>query len=700
MKRKIVSALLLVSSTLIYAQKFEKITIAEKEFTETFHEKYEIEDNYRWLENVDDEIVKEWVKQQNKLSNRYLETCSRKTNAFRAIGMYDDNEYEYHRPFKKGTVYFGLHSDNHLKEKTLYFQPSRNNDWVKIVDPTYIKGEGRARIKSYSANKEGKYAAYLYSRDGGDWREARIFDLKRRIHLDETLKDLKFTSTYWAGDGFYYKKFPRKSRFDVSEAPQIYFHKIGTSQEEDKLIFERKNKPHIQLSLSSVYSERYLFIEELDEQKGTVSYYYFDHNEEVPRIRPLARNLKVMLSVLGENPSNGDLIVSVFDEKTEKTIIVAIDLKNPRNWKEIVPAYENSNFISAEVTSNGILVVFKENLRSVLTFYNFQGEIKYSDPQPLAATVSRVMEGETDKDILYTITSYTVPNVMYELNTENFKKELNQKTTVTFNAKNIKYKEIMVPTRDGKKVPAIMVYDSEKIEEGKANPTLIETYGGFGVQSNPYFKPEVVHFVKKGGIYINAYVRGTGGFGQDWIDGGKRLNKQNTINDLIDVSEYLISEKITSNDLLAIKGGSHGGFVVAAASVQRPDLYKAVVSDVPVIDMLRFEEFSVGQYHIDEFGSIKTEVGFNNLKSISPYHNIIEDVNYPATLIVTSDNDQRVPPFHSYKYAAKLLGREAQTNPILLKVEKNAGHYGGTNEFRGVKDKADSYGFIMHTLGM
>ncbi|WP_196894077.1 prolyl oligopeptidase family serine peptidase [Aureivirga marina] len=700
MKRKIVTVLLLASTTLFYAQKFEKKIIHEKPLIETYHETYKVEDNYQWLEDLKNEEVINWVKEQNKISKRYLESCSKKTNAFRVIGKYSDTDYDYKIPYKKGKFYFSYFVENHLKEASLYFKPSLKNDYKKIVDPAYIGGEGRVRIEAYYTSKDSRYLTYFYSRDGGDWREARIVDLKRNKHFDETLKDIKFSNAIFVGEGFYYKKFPRNSKFDADIAPQIYYHKIGTPQSEDQLIFERKNKPHIELSIQSVKSKRYLILSEKDEQKGIANHYYYDFSEEVARIRPLARNLKTELDVLEERKEKGTIIANIFDKETEKTIVVEINPKDPRNWKQIIPAYENSHLVQAKVVPSGVLCVFKEKLKTIMTFYNFEGEILYRDVQPIAANVGGFMEGETEDDIIYKLKSYTVPNVIYEFNTKTFEKELNQKTGITFNAKSIRYKEHYIISRDGKEIPVIMVYDEEKMTQGKPNPTLIETYGGFGSISSPYFKPEIVHFIKKGGIYVYAYVRGTGGFGNEWIEDGKALKKQNTINDLIDVSEFLIKENYTSNEKLAIKGGSHGGFVVAAAGIQRPDLYKVVIPEVAPLDMVRKEKFTVGKLNSDEYGSVETLEGFNNLYKLSPYHNIKEDINYPAMLVVTSDNDERVPPFHSYKFVAKLLNRKAQTNPILLKVEKNSGHYGGTNSYRGLREKADIYGFIMNTLEM
>ncbi|WP_196889463.1 prolyl oligopeptidase family serine peptidase [Aureivirga sp. CE67] len=699
MKKIIITGLLLVFTNLIFAQKFEKKIIAEKANEEVYFDTIKVEDPYRFLENVEDKDVQAWVRKQNRVSQKYLNACKRKADLVTKLDFYQS--YGYKEDLSVKDVYPKIRKFAHssTSEGSLYYALKKGQDYRLLVNPLNIGGRGKKRIVSYYFNKDRSKLAYTISRNGTDWREVRVFDFEKERRLQDKIKDVRYSSILWRGNGFYYKKFDRAEKFDKASSPKIYYHRIGTSQEEDILMFERKNNPSIQLDFQVTDDERYLIISEFDEKLDMKSYYFYDFNETKPRIRPLVRNTKSTIKIVGENPNNKKWIASV-KNKDSKSILVEIDPKNTKTWREIVPAYDNSNMTDVNIVDDGIFVVFKEKLKSVVTFYNYDGELLYTDVLPIASNLSKFVKSEEDGKYYYTIQSYTVPSVFFELNIKTFEKKLNQKTHIAFDSKNIKYKEVYVPSRDGKEIPAIMVYDEEFISKDKPNPLLIDTYGGFGLVVDAKFDPKVVHFIKSGGIYVFAHIRGSGGFGESWKNDGKNLKKQNAINDLIDVSEYLIKENHTSPDKLAIKGGSHGGFIVAAAGIQRPDLFKVVVPMNAPLDILRKEKFSVGSFHLDEYGTVTKRDEFENMYKISPYHNIKEGVNYPTMLLITSDNDDRVPPFHSYKFVAKLLRNEKQTNPILLKVAKKAGHHGATSYKAAEKERAEHFSFIMSELGM
>lgn len=314
------------------------------------------------------------------------------------------------------------------------------------------------------------------------------------------------------------------------------------------------------------------------------------------------------------------------------------------------------------------------------------------------ATSLRGFSGEFyDEELLFSFSSYTLPPVVYKFNIRNFRRELAGQSTITFDYKDIEYKEVEYLSTDSALVSMTLVYEKGLELDGN-NPTLLKAYGGFGRISQPYFNPGVVHFIKKGGVFAFAGIRGGGEKGYDWASAGRGDKKQNSFDDFIAAAEYLIENKYTNPSKLASTGASNGGLVVAAAAVQRPDLFAAVVPVVAPFDMIRFENFTVGHFHTDEYGTVKDSLGFQNLLSYSPLHNIQKEVNYPSMLVVTSDHDDRVPPFHSYKFIAEMQSREAQKNPILLKVEKNSGHYGAETFNSTIQERADLFGFVLYEL--
>ena len=469
---------------------------------------------------------------------------------------------------------------------------------------------------------------------------------------------------------------------------------MGEQQQNDKLIFERKSNPTADFDFMTTSDERYFVLKEHNRQKEIYNVYYIDYKAETPAIKPLLMSLKNDIDILDSHESR---FISYTNKESNNGKVVEIDPENPLKWKPVLPDFADAVLLKIKLFTDRIITVYQYNQQPFIMVYNYSGDLLYKYSLPVASSVSGFSGNSTDEDLFYDFESYTVPKVVFRFNIKTFKSELLQMTTNTFSVDDIEYKTVEYLSGDTVHVPMVLVYKKGLKLDGK-NPTILNAYGGFGVIDTPSFDPGIVYFIKEGGVYAFANIRGGGDKGETWSKQGKGKNKQNSFDDFIAAAEYLIKNKYTCKAKLAATGASNGGLVVAASAIQRPDLFRAVVPVVAPLDMLRYEKFTIGRWCTDEYGSVKDSAGFRRLLCFSPYQNIKEETNYPAMLIVTSDNDDRVPPFNSYKFAARLQSRIAQKNPILLKTEEKAGHHGATNIISYIKEESDIFGFIMNEL--
>jgi prolyl oligopeptidase len=576
----------------------------------------------------------------------------------------------------------------------LFYKSALKYDAELLVDPNFISRKDKIMLKGYYVSGDSKLLAYQFSRNGSDWAEVKVVNLQYATHKEDHLTGLKFSDIAWLGNGFYYSTVFQDSEFGETIRQQVYYHEIGTEQKEDKLIFERKNNPKASFDFLTTSNERYFVLKEKDEQVGKVNVFYIDYNAETPYLRPLILNLKENIYILDSH--EGKFIVETIHD-SKKGSIVEIDPANPYNWRSIIPEYAEALLMYIIPFADRLVTVYQLNQHPILAVYDYEGSLLYKLDFPVATSLGGFNGEFYDEELLFNYASYTIPPVVYKFNIKNFQKELTKQTTVTFDFNKIVYKEVEYLSEDSIRVPMILVYE-KGLELNGENPTILKAYGGFGSVEQPYFDPGIVYFVKKGGVFAFANIRGGGDKGIDWARDGRGDKKQNSFDDFIAAAEYLINSKYTNSEKLAITGASNGGLVVAAAAMQRPDLFKAVVPVVAPLDMLRFEKFTIGHFHTDEYGTVQDSSGFKNLFSYSPYHNIKQDVNYPSFLIVTAENDDRVPPFHSYKFTARMQNRAAQTNPIMLKTEKKAGHNGANTFYSTIEETADIFGFIMNEL--
>ena len=679
------------ASTSIHAQKAPVIFPDNCTAVDTFYSSYIIRDAFRCLEDCNAPSTQAWIKEQNKLSKSAINKSLQKTNARNKIDKY--GYYKNDNQQKIGDYFFFHGYTNQLAIPSLYYRSKFNGEAQELVNPNYISKKDVITLKGYSASQDSKYLAYQFGRNGSDWAEIKVVNLENRTHKKDHLTGLKFSDIAWKGNGFYYNTYRQNSKFSETMGPKIYYHILGSEQDTDKLIFERKN-PYIDFDYKTSSDERFFIVKERNKSNGLTNVFYQDFQNKIPGFRPLIMNYKWGLNILD---SHDEEIIAISSQDNNGGMIIKIDPSTPTQWQAISPNFAEATLLNCKPLKNNIIAVYQHNQHPILIVLDYNGNIQYKLDFPAGTSVNNINGGYNDESIYFNFGSYTIPPVVYKFNVTNFKKELVSSTEVTYSYKDIVLKEVEYLSEDSVKVPMIIVHKKGLKFDGN-NPTILKAYGGFGIVSKPSFDPGIVYFIKEGGVFAFANIRGGGDKGKQWAFGGRGDDKQNSFDDFIAGAEYLIKEKYTSPDKLATTGGSNGGLVVAAAAIQRPDLFKVVVPKVAPTDMLRFEQFTVGVFHKNEYGSVNDSSSFVNLYNYSPYHNIKEEINYPTMLVITSDNDDRVPPFHSYKFVAKLQKREAQSNPILLKVQKNAGHYGASTKAGFIKKNADLYGFIYNHL--
>ncbi|MBN2596568.1 MAG: S9 family peptidase [Marinifilaceae bacterium] len=689
MKYSITLIFILFIITISVGQQLEYPICPKQTVADTFFNTYTVTENYRWMEDVRSPVVEKWISEENKLFNKFISKGTSKYRCKMDIDKYSSIHTNY--SVKRGKYYFATKIRNEHTTAGLYISDKPDIVDQLLIDPNFNTKNKSVTIEGFSVSKDSKMLCYLTSTNGTDWMEARVISLPSGARKKDHLLGIKHSSAIWKGDGFFYSKYPYENEFSATSGEEVYYHKLGEEQSQDQLIFKRNN-PNIQFSFKCSSNERFFLLEE--EVAGQYNYFFIDYDAKTSYLRPLLMKQQERLTLLDSN--NGKLIIKTYKDNNGGSI-VEIDPYQPYQWREIVPEHSDAVLTSCRVKSNCILCIFQSNLQPILKIYNYQGKVIHMERMPIASSINGFDGKKEDEDLVYYNECFTIPKVQYYFNTKNFETKNGEFSNVIFNYKNYEYKLIKYPGKDGVSIPMTLIYKKGIKLDGDA-PTILKTYGGFGVISTPQFDPGIVYFIEHGGLYAFANIRGGGDLGSEWAKAGKHLNKQNSIEDFTAAAEFLIKEKYTNPQKLAITGASHGGLIVAAAAIQRPDLYAAVIPVVATTDMLRFEQFTVGNFHTDEFGTVKDSLDFVNLKSYSPLHNIKEDVNYPSMLVMTSENDDRVPPLHSYKFVAELQNRKAQTNPILLRVEKNAGHNGADNLISYIRSKSDMYKFIMKIL--
>ncbi|MBK0403780.1 S9 family peptidase [Adhaeribacter sp. BT258] len=672
-------------------QGFNYPTTPKENTQETYFNRYTISDDYQWLENFNSQKVKNWVEAQNEVSLPFLKKAQNKNNTFLLIDKYAYTRFSH--PRKMGKYYFSLgHFDAH-ETPGLFYKESLNVRSRILVDPNMINTREKINIKNYAVSKNSELLAFQFNRNGSDWTEIKVVALRNGAFRKDHLTNIKFSNIAWKDDGFFYTTYPASDKTGQTIGQKVYYHKIGTDQKDDQLIFERIN-PLLNFRFQTTSDERYFVLKEYNDKAGKLNVFYIDYQEPKPALKPLLLNLKYDIEFLDSH--NGKFIATTTHQDNNGSIL-EIDPVNPLKWRSIASNFTKAVLLDVVPLKDKIIATYQTNQRPLVTVFYYSGEILYNLELPVGTSVNGFNGNPEDEEFLFNLSSYLYPPIVYSFNVNTYQKKVTDQTRINYTTDDLEIKETEAIAKDGTKIPLLLAY-KKGLNLNGSNPTILSAYGGFGTVVTPSFDPGIIYFIKQGGIYAFANIRGGGDLGATWASQGQGPRKQTSFNDFVSAAEFLIKEGYTSPAKLASTGASNGGLVVAASAIQRPDLFKAVVPIVAPLDMIRFEKFTAGHFWSDEYGTASDSSSFKRLYSYSPFHNIKEDVNYPAMLIMTSDNDDRVVPSHSYKFAAKMQNRPAQKNLILLRVEKKAGHYGASTITSEVHEKANMYAFIWEML--
>ncbi|HXL82100.1 MAG TPA: prolyl oligopeptidase family serine peptidase [Pyrinomonadaceae bacterium] len=670
-----------------------------------------VSDPYRWLENDRAPEVGAWVKAQNKVTFAYLDKIPyRQKIKERLTALY--NYPKYSSPARRGDYFFYTKNDGLQNQSLWYRQKGLDGAAEVLLDPNKLSADGTTRLGSVALSKDGKYLAYGVSQGGSDWNDVYVLDTATKQLSTDHIEWMKSSSISWQGGGFYYSRYPAPEKGHEltakNENHQVYYHKVGTPQSADTLVYEDPANPQRFHNVGTSDDERYsfLYISERGKGKKGNAIFWRDASQSGMAFSPI-------VAEIGDDTYNvidnvGDKFLVYTDHKSPNGRVFLFDPKHPEeaNWKDVI--LEKPEPIDDVNTAGGkIFVSYLKDVAARVEVHSLDGklenEIKLPGlgaiPVPQLGTPGSFSGKPDDKLVFYTFTSFNFPPTIYKYDIATKQSSLFRQPEIPgFKSSDFETSEVFYPSKDGTRVPMFLVHKKGIKLDGK-NPTVLYGYGGFNITTSPNFNALRLALLEQGVIYASANMRGGGEYGEKWHEAGTKLKKQNVFDDFIAAAEYLIKNKYTSPEKLAIQGGSNGGLLVGAVSNQRPELFRAVVEQAGVMDMLRFHKFTIGWNWIADYGSSDNEAEFKALYAYSPIHNIKAGGNYPATLITTADHDDRVVPAHNFKYAAALQAGQGGTNPILIRIDTKSGH-GASSTTKAIEQAADIYSFLMWNLGV
>jgi len=663
-----------------------------------------VADPYRWLEadaNVPE--VASWVEAQNKVTFAYLEKIPfRQKIKDRLTQLY--NYPKYSAPTRRGDYFFYTKNDGLQNQSVWYRQKGLDGTPEVLLDPNKLSADGTTRLGQFSLSKDGSYLGYGVSQGGSDWNDVYVMDVSSRQLQPDHLEWVKVSGISWQGNGFYYSRYPAPEKghelTTKNENHQVYFHKVGTPQSEDALVYQDKANPLRFHIVSTSDDERFAFLTISDRGKGKKgnALFYRDLSQPGNSFTPIVSEIGD--DTYGQVDNIGDKFLVYTDHKAPNGRVFLFDPKNPdeKNWKDIIP--EKPEPLDNVGTVGGkLFVTYLKDVATHAYVYSLDGKLENEIAMPGPGTAGGFGGREDDKFTFYTFTTFNFPPTIYKYDIATKKSTLFREPEIPgFKSADYETKQLFYPSKDGTKVPMFIVHKKGLKLDGN-NPTLLYGYGGFNVVNSPGFSSLRLALLEQGFVYASANMRGGGEYGEKWHEAGTKLKKQNVFDDFIAAAEYLIKNKYTSSSRLAILGGSNGGLLVGAVSNQRPELFKAVVEQAGVMDMLRFHKFTIGANWIADYGSSDNAAEFKALYAYSPIHNTRAGVKYPATLITTADHDDRVVPAHNFKYAAALQAAQGGDNPILIRIDTKSGH-GASSTTKAIEQSADIYSFLMMNLGV
>ncbi len=655
----------------------------------------DVKDDYQWMEDQQHPDLKDWIKAQNEVTQDYLSNIPYREKIKQRLTELVDFP-KYSAPFKQGEFYYFYKNDGLQNHSVLYRQKDLDSEPEVFIDPNTFSEDGTVSLQNLSFSKDNKYCVYGISRAGSDWREFFVMDVKTKKLLDDHLEWIKFSGASWLGDGFFYSRYEKpeegKLLSSKNENPKIYFHIVGTSQSEDKLIYADTLKQWVSIYTSE--DEKFIF--------KSISKVGFNGNQLYYK-RAGESDFKLIKDDFDFDMypiNNTDDEMFLFTNiNAPKNKIVKFNLnKSEITLDDLIP--ETKDVLSGASFCRGKFIVeYRVDVTDRLYIYGLDGKYSSEIKLPALGSSGVSVSDKNDPEIFYTFTSFIYPFLIYKYDVDKEYSELFKTTEVKFSTDGYETKQVFYPSKDGTNIPMFIIYKKDLVLNSN-NPAWLYAYGGFNASMTPSFSASRMLFLENGGIVAIANLRGGGEYGEDWHQAGMLLKKQNVFDDFIAAAEYLINNKYTSSDKLAIEGGSNGGLLIGAVINQRPELFKVALPVVGVMDMLRFHKFTIGWSWVTEYGSSEDSIGFNNLIKYSPYHNLKEGIKYPATLVFTSDHDDRVVPAHSFKYIAKLQEVYKGDNPVLIRIETDAGHGFGRSIKKIIDEQTDKWSFVFYNLGM
>lgn len=660
-----------------------------------------VSDPYRWLENPASEDSKAWIEAQNKVTSAYLETIPEREKIKERLTKLWNYE-KYSTPFKEGKSYFYYKNDGLQNQSVLYVSDSATDPGRVLLDPNTLSEDGTVALAGIAISSDGRTLAYGISKGGSDWREFRFRNIVNGKDLPDVLSHIKFSSVSWTrdGKGVFYSRYPEPNELtkleDANFNRKLYFHKIGTKQSADKLIYERPDDPKLGINgfVTDDGSWLIIYLSQGTSRKDQI--FYKDLWTDGSPIKPLVDKFENNYSFIGNIGAN---LYFMTDKDSPLGRVVSVNLfDSAKTWNEIVPQSENT-LTSVSLVNNQFAAEYLKDAYSNVKIFDLWGNFVRDVELPGIGSVGGFNGKRNDKETFYSYSSFNAPPTIYRYNMQTGESTLFRKAEVDFNPGDFVVKQEFFESKDGTRVPMFIVH-KKGIELDGTNPTLLYGYGGFNIPMTPGFSVTRLVWMEMGGVYAVANLRGGGEYGEKWHEAGTKLKKQNVFDDFIAAGEFLIDQKYTSSTKLAIQGGSNGGLLVGAVLNQRPDLFGAALPAVGVMDMLRFQKFTIGWAWTSDYGSSENEDEFKALYAYSPLHNIKEGTKYPAVLVTTADHDDRVVPAHSFKYTATLQKAQAGDAPVLIRIATKAGHGAGKPTTKQIEEAADIYGFLFKNLGM
>jgi len=655
-----------------------------------------VPDPYRWLEDDRSAETEAWVISENKVTFNYLDKIPFRDDFKKRLTKLWNYE-KYTAPYKRGNYYYYYKNDGLQNQYVLYRQ--KDNEEAEIfLNPNIFSKDGTTSLGSVSFSKDGKKVAYSISEGGSDWRKIIVMDALSKEIIEDTIKDVKFSGLSWyKNEGFYYSSYDKPKGSELSaktDQHKLFYHKLGSKQNEDELIFGLEKKRRYVFG-SVTEDHRFLIVNAQTSTSGN-ELYIKDLSKPNSKLITVVDNFNSDNNVID---SHGDNLFISTDMNAPNQKIIKVNIKNPppNNWIDFIP--ETENVLNITTGAGFFFAEYMKDAVSQVKQYDNKGNFIREIQLPGIGSAGGFSGKKEDPILYYSFTNYTTPTSIFKFEPKTGVSSIYKKPTVDFNSSDYESKQVFYTSKDGTKIPMIITYKKGTELNGK-NPTILYGYGGFNISLTPSFSIANAVWLEQGGVYAVPNLRGGGEYGKAWHDGGTQLKKQNVFDDFISAAEYLINNKYTSSQYLAIRGGSNGGLLVGATMTQRPELMKVALPAVGVLDMLRYHTFTAGAGWAYDYGtSEQNKEMFAYLNAYSPVHNVKKDVAYPATLITTGDHDDRVVPAHSFKFAAELQEKQSGNNPVLIRIETKAGHGAGTPVSKTIEQYADIFSFTLFNMG-